>query len=88
LNEAALRQKELSSVLLIAFNVGGYLRSVIMNINDQTRFNQVYQAYLNELTLQGESPKTVDMYSRCLRQVAVFFDTCPDTLTDAQLKAD
>jgi len=33
-----------------------------MNINDQTRFNQVYQAYLNELTLQGKSPKTVDMY--------------------------
>jgi hypothetical protein len=28
------------------------------------------------------------MYSRCLRQVAVFFDTCPDTLTAAQLKAD
>jgi hypothetical protein len=27
-----------------------------MNINDQTRFNQVYQAYLNELTLQGKSP--------------------------------
>jgi integrase/recombinase XerD len=54
-----------------------------MNINDQTRFNQVYQAYLNELTLQGKSPKTVDMYSLCLRQVAVFFDTCPDTLTAA-----
>ena len=57
-----------------------------MNINDQTRFNQVYQAYLNELTLQGKSPKTVDMYSRCLRQISVFFDTCPDTLTAAQLK--
>jgi hypothetical protein len=25
-----------------------------MNINEQTRFNQVYQAYLNELTLQGK----------------------------------
>jgi hypothetical protein len=23
-----------------------------MNINDQTRFNQFYRAYLNELTLQ------------------------------------
>jgi len=58
-----------------------------MNINDQTRFNQFYQAYLNELTLQGKSPKTIDMYSRCIRQVSVFFDTCPDTLTAAQLKA-
>lgn len=57
-----------------------------MNIHDQTRFNQLYQAYLNELTLQGKSPKTVDMYSRCLRQVSVFFDTCPDALTAAQLK--
>jgi integrase/recombinase XerD len=57
-----------------------------MNINDQTRFNQFYQAYLNELTLQGKSPKTIDMYSRCIRQVSVFFDTCPDTLTAAQLK--
>ncbi|MBA6232863.1 MULTISPECIES: hypothetical protein [unclassified Colwellia] len=50
-----------------------------MNINDK--------AYLNELTLQGKSPKTVDMYSRCLRQVVVFFYTCPDTLTAVQLKA-
>jgi integrase/recombinase XerD len=58
-----------------------------MNINDQTRFNHFYQAYLNELTLQGKSPKTIDMYSRCIRQVSVFFDTCPDTLTAAQLKA-
>jgi site-specific recombinase XerD len=58
----------------------------MMNINQQTRFNQYYQAYLKELTLQGKSPKTVDMYSRCIRQVSVFFDTCPDTLTAAELK--
>ncbi|WP_340676827.1 hypothetical protein [Paraglaciecola sp.] len=48
-----------------------------MNINDQTRFNQFYQAYLNELTLQSKSPKTLDMYGCCPRQVAVFFDICP-----------
>ena len=30
-----------------------------MNINDQARFNQFYQAYLNELTLQGKSSKSV-----------------------------
>jgi len=58
-----------------------------MNINDQARFNQVYQAYLNELTLQGKSPKTVDMYNRGLRQVSVLFDTCPGTLTAAKLNA-
>jgi integrase/recombinase XerD len=46
-----------------------------MNINDQTRFNQVNQVnqvYLNGLTLQGKSPKTVDMYSRYLRQISFF----------------
>ena len=63
------------------------IRSVVMNINDQTHFNLGYQAYLNELTLQGLSPKTVDMYSRFLRQVSVSFDTCPDTLTAAELRA-
>ena len=40
------------------FNVGGDLRSIIMNINDQARFNQVYQVNLNKLALQGKSPKT------------------------------
>ena len=53
---------------------------------DQARFNNLYQSYLNELILQGKSPKTIDCYSRCLRQVAVFFDTCPDHLTVEQLK--
>ncbi|WP_340680063.1 phage integrase N-terminal SAM-like domain-containing protein, partial [Paraglaciecola sp.] len=57
-----------------------------MNIDEKTRFNQLYQAYLNELTLQSKSPKTVDMYSCCLRQVSVFFDTCPVVLTAAELK--
>lgn len=86
LNEAAKRQRKWSSVLLKALNVGGELRSVKMNINDKARFNQVYQAYLTELTLQGKSPQTVDMYSCCLRQVSMLFDTCPDALTAAQLK--
>jgi integrase/recombinase XerD len=53
---------------------------------EQARFDNLYQAYLNELILQGKSPKTIDCYSRCLRQVAVFFDTCPDHLSVEQLK--
>ena len=32
-----------------------------MNTDNQTRFNQLYQLYLNELTLQGKSPKTIEM---------------------------
>ena len=46
----------------------------------------MYQEYLNALILQGKSPKTVDMYSRYLRQISLFFDTCPDALTAAELK--
>jgi hypothetical protein len=69
LNEATLRQKkQRSSELLIPFNIGGALRSIVININDQTRFNQFYQAYLNELTLQGKSPKTIDMYSEANKE--------------------
>ena len=48
-----------------------------MNTNEQTRFNNLYQEYLNALILQGNSPKTVDMYSRYVRQVSVFFYSPP-----------
>jgi len=53
---------------------------------DQARFDDLYQSYLNELILQGKSPKTIDCYSRCLRQVAEYFNTCPDRLSVEQLK--
>jgi len=53
---------------------------------DQTRFDNLYQAYLNELILQGKSPKTIDCYSRCLRQVTEYFNLCPDHLTTEDLK--
>ena len=46
-----------------------------MNTSEQARFNLLYQSYLNELILQGKSEKTIDGYSRCLRQIASFFDT-------------
>jgi len=58
-----------------------------MNAQEQARFNSIYQSYLNELTLQGKSTKTIDSYSRCIRQVATFFDVCPVNLTTAQLKS-
>ncbi|MCG6202613.1 tyrosine-type recombinase/integrase [Psychromonas antarctica] len=53
---------------------------------EQARFDKLYQSYLNELFLQGMQPKTIDSYSRALRQVAEFFDTCPDQLSAEQLK--
>ncbi|WP_232300037.1 tyrosine-type recombinase/integrase [Colwellia sp. MT41] len=58
----------------------------MMNITEQTRFNLLAQSYLNELTLQGKSDKTIECYSRCLRQTASFFDLCPDQLTIEDLK--
>ena len=59
----------------------------MMNTQEQAHFNLIYQSYLNELTLQGKSVKTIDSYSRCLRQVATFFDVCPVNLTTDQLKS-
>lgn len=58
-----------------------------MNIDEQTRFNSLYERYLTELTLQGKSPKTIEMYSRCIRKVGDYFDCCPDHLTAEQLKS-
>ena len=58
-----------------------------MNTDEQNRFNLLYDHYLNELTLQGKSPKTIEMYSRCIRKVADFFDCCPDNLSPDQLKS-
>lgn len=57
-----------------------------MNIDEQTRFTLLYKRYLNELTLQGKQPKTIEMYSRALRKVGDYFDCCPDHLTQEQLK--
>ena len=58
----------------------------MMNTQEQAHFNSIYQSYLNELSLQGKSVKTIDSYSRCIRQVATFFDVCPVNLTPEQLK--
>ncbi len=57
-----------------------------MNDQEQTRFNNLYERHLTELTLQGKSKKTIEMYSRSLRRLAEYFDACPDTITTEQLK--
>jgi len=57
-----------------------------MNQQEQTRFNLLYQTCLRELTLQGKSDRTVEMYSRSIRKVSEYFDGCPDNLTKSQLK--
>lgn len=57
-----------------------------MNDKEQARFNKLYKTYLNELKLQGKSEKTIDMYSRCLRQISAYFDSGVDDLSKDQLK--
>ncbi len=56
-----------------------------MNTQEQAHFDLIYQSYLNELTLQEKSVKTIDSYSRCIRPVATFFDVYPVNLTTEQL---
>ena len=57
-----------------------------MNDQDQARFNALYERHINELTLQGKSKKTIEMYSRSIRRLAGYFDACPDVITTEQLK--
>ncbi len=52
-----------------------------MNANEHARFQALHQRYLTELTLRGKSPKTIDLYTRCLRQVSDYFETCPHRQT-------
>ena len=44
-----------------------------MNTQEQNRFNSLYQQYINELTLQGKQPRTIEGYSLALRQAATLF---------------
>ena len=57
-----------------------------MNKQEEARFDHLHQRYLNELTLQGKSERTIDSYARCLRKTSEYFDCCPDQLTREQLK--
>jgi len=50
------------------------------------RFNKLYLCYLKLLKLQGKSRKTIDAYSRAVRQVSKHFDCCPDQLPPEQLE--
>ncbi|WP_017002961.1 site-specific integrase, partial [Enterovibrio norvegicus] len=57
-----------------------------MNRQQQQRFDALYQQHLNNLTLQGKRPATIDAYSRAVRRIAQFFDCPPDNLSQQQLK--
>ena len=52
-----------------------------MNQTETNRFNELYQHHLRLLKLQGKSQKTIDAYSRAVRRISEYFDSCPDQLT-------
>jgi integrase len=56
-----------------------------MKLNEQARFDGLYQQQLTHLKLQGLSDSTIDVYSRALRRIAAYFDCCPDHLSIEQL---
>ncbi|WP_420835015.1 hypothetical protein [Salinivibrio socompensis] len=43
----------------------------------QRHFDALYQQHLNNLTLQGKRPATIDAYARAVRRIAAFFDSPP-----------
>lgn len=57
-----------------------------MNTNEQQHFDHLYKRYLNELTLQGKSQRTIEAYSRSIRKISAFFNCSPDRLTTDQIK--
>ena len=57
-----------------------------MNTQQQQHFQHLYQQHLDNLSLQGKRPATIDAYARAVRRVATFFDCPPDNLTLNQNK--
>lgn len=49
-----------------------------MNIQEQKRFNELYEEYRRRLILQGYSKTTVENYSRSIRRLALWINQCPD----------
>lgn len=58
-----------------------------MNKAQQTKFDSLYLQHVNALRRQGKADTTIDVYSRAVRRISAFFDTCPDRLTPEHFKA-
>ncbi len=58
-----------------------------MNPFERKQFDARYQQLLIALKLQGMSQKTIDAYSRGVRQTTEYYDRCPGTLSKDELKA-
>lgn len=53
--------------------------------SEKSRFDTLYQKHLTALTFQGKAKKTIEAYSRGVRRITVYFDRCPDDLTESEL---
>lgn len=58
-----------------------------MNKAQQQKFQSLYNQHVSALRRQGKAERTIDSYSRAVRRIAEFWDTCPDRLTQDQLEA-
>lgn len=57
-----------------------------MNNAQQAHYDSLYKQHVNALIRQGKSKVTIDAYSRAVRRITQYFDTCPDQLTLDQIK--
>jgi site-specific recombinase XerD len=57
-----------------------------MDIQQQKRYELLYQHHLDNLKLQGMRPATIDADSRAVRRVTQYLDCPPDNITHQQLK--
>ena len=57
-----------------------------MHTSEQQHFDLLYEQHLTNLALQGKQPTTIDAYSRAVRRIAAYFDSCPDNLSTNDLK--
>jgi len=57
-----------------------------MNQTEVNRFNNLYDRHQKTLKLQGKAMKTIDAYSRAIRRIRDYFDSCPDKLKPEQLE--
>ena len=57
-----------------------------MNPAQQSHYEFLYQRHVNALLRQGKADSTIDVYSRAVRRISAYFERCPDTLTEDNLK--
>lgn len=57
-----------------------------MNVEEQIRFDHLYQSHSRALKLQGLSAKTIDVYARAVRIKAPRIQSLPDVLTVAEVE--